>query len=226
MESKWYETEALVKFASPCNICVIGNTGIGKTFFTRKLLENADGMFTQKVQKIIYFHGSTFQPIFKEMEKNISNIHFYEGLPAEEKEFLSLIATEGHKICVFDDLMLEINNKNWTEKIFTTHGHHKNTTLIYIMQNPFQKGKNARSISINQHYLCLFKSARDVLSIRNLAQQMFPSKVHFFMSVYKSVTEKHFAYILCDLHPLTDDKLRIRSSIFPGEDTIVYVPQS
>ena len=152
MEFKWYETEALVKFASPCNICVIGNTGIDKTFFTRKLLENADGMCTQKVQKIIYFHGSTFQPIFKEMEKNISNIHFYEGLPAEEKEFLSLIATEGHKICVFDDLMLEISNKNWTEKIFTTHGHHKNTTLIYIMQNPLQKGKNARGISINQHY--------------------------------------------------------------------------
>ena len=95
--------------------------------------------------------------------------------------------------------MLEINNKNWTEKIFTTHGHHKNTTLIYIMQNPFQKGKNARSISINQHYLCLFKSARDVLSIRNLAQQMFPSKVNFFMSVYKSVTEKHFAYPLREI---------------------------
>ena len=32
MESKWYETEAVIKFASPCNICVIGNTSRVKRF--------------------------------------------------------------------------------------------------------------------------------------------------------------------------------------------------
>ena len=69
--------------------------------------------------------------------------------------------------------------------------------------------------------------------MRNLALQMFPSKVNFFMNVYKTVTEKHFAYILCDLYPLTDDKLWIRSSIFPERiplymclnlDLLNYVP--
>ena len=225
METKWYESEALVKLVSPTNISIIGNTGVGKSYFTKRVLENADGMISQKVQEIMYFHGSTFQPLFSEMENDIKNIQFYEGIP-EEKEVLSLISQEGHKICVFDDLMHEINNQSWTEKIFSTHGHHTNTTLIYIMQNAFQKGKNARTISINRHYICLFKSACDVLSIRNLAQQMFPSNVHFFMNVYRFATEKKFGYLHCDLHPHTDDKLRIRSSIFPEEDTTVYIPQS
>ena len=71
------------------------------------------------------------------MEKDIDNISFYDSLPEDEKEFLSIISGEGHKICIFDDLAFEINIKSWTENIFTTHGHHTNTTLIYIMQNAF-----------------------------------------------------------------------------------------
>ena len=78
MAKKWYENESLVKFSAPCNISIIGSTSVGKTWFTKKILENADAMFSHEVEKIFYFHGSTFQSIFREMEKNINNIHFHE----------------------------------------------------------------------------------------------------------------------------------------------------
>ena len=94
------------------------------------------------------------------------------------------------------------------------------------MQNHFQKGKNSKSISNNQHYLCLFKTVRDLLQIRTLGLQMFPSMVKFFMRVYNMVTERHFGYLLCDLHPRTNAELRLRSFIFPGEDTVLYLSKS
>jgi UDP-N-acetyl-D-mannosaminuronic acid transferase (WecB/TagA/CpsF family) len=43
-----------------------------------------------------------------------------------------------------------------------------------IVQNLFHRGKHHRTISLNAHYMVLFKNQRDVSQIMALAHQMYP----------------------------------------------------
>ena len=42
--------------------------------------------------------------------------------------------------------------------IFTKLSHHRNISLLYLRQNGFDKNKYVRTITLNAHYLVLFKT--------------------------------------------------------------------
>ena len=46
-------------------------------------------------------------------------------------------------------------------KLFTQHADHNNLTVIFIVQNVFYHGREMRTISINAHYLVLYKNPRE-----------------------------------------------------------------
>ena len=50
-------------------------------------------------------------------------------------------------------------------KPFSRGSHHRNLSVIYIVLNLFYQEKDSRSISLNSHYLILFKNPRDKLQI-------------------------------------------------------------
>ena len=39
--------------------------------------------------------------------------------------------------------------------------HHRNLSVIYIVENIFHEGRESRNISLNAHYIVLFKSPQD-----------------------------------------------------------------
>lgn len=82
-ESEWWETKSLLPFSAPTTILICGSTQSGKTHFTKRLLQNADGMFCTPVDKIIYAY-SEFQPMFDEMMSDIPRLIFHQGLPSKE----------------------------------------------------------------------------------------------------------------------------------------------
>jgi len=45
--------------------------------------------------------------------------------------------------------------------ILTKISHHRNISILHLTQNLFDKNKYARTISLNAHYLVLFKNPRD-----------------------------------------------------------------
>ena len=98
--------------------------------------------------------------------------------------------------------------------------------MVYNVQNVFDKGKVDRTISVNSHYLMLFKNPRDEGQMRSLAQQVFPKKVKFFMDSFTEATKKDHGYLLVDLHPLTPDPLRVRTSIFKSDEVEIFAPAS
>jgi hypothetical protein len=100
-----WERESLLPFHSPTTILVSGCTQSGKTYFTKRLLENADGMFTVPPQKIMYAY-SEYQPLFDVMRQTIPNIIFHQGLPDRE-ELEALSEGMDHVVLVLD-LMLKI----------------------------------------------------------------------------------------------------------------------
>lgn len=126
-------------------------------------------------------------------------------------------------LLILDDLMGQCDIK--VEKIFTKLSHHNNISIVYLTQNLFYGTKQQRTISLNAHYLVLFKNPRDSSQITYLARQMFPGKSRHLVEAYKDATRLPYTYLLIDLKPETDDSHRLRSNIFPDETNFVYVPK-
>ena len=73
-------------------------------------------------------------------------------------------------LIVIDDQMIEAENDNRIVNLFIKESHHQNLSrreyilllsVNYIVQNLFHLGKGNRSISLNRHYLVLFKNSRE-----------------------------------------------------------------
>ena len=80
---------------------------------------------------------------------------------------------------MFDDQMIDASKDKRIVSLFTRGSHHRNLSVIYIVQNLFHQGKASGSKSLN-HYLVLFKNPRDKLQILTLAKQMYPGQTDFF----------------------------------------------
>ena len=74
-----------------------------------------------------------------------------------------------------------------------------------------------RNISLNAHYIVLFKSPRDKQQISMLARQINPGKVQEFMRSYEDATSRPHGYLMLDLKPTTDDQKRLKTNVLPGE---------
>ena len=151
---RWWERESLIPFHSPSTILISGSTQSGKTRFTKKLLENASGMFDIPPQRILYAY-SEYQPVFDDMKTTIPNIEFHQGLPSrgQIEDF-----SEGHDhvILVLDDLMLKITSSEECVQLFTVTSHHRNVSVLFLTQNIYPPGMYARTISLNCAYVILF----------------------------------------------------------------------
>lgn len=203
----------------PFGAIVAGPTCCGKTQFVKRLLENSDVMFDGPPQNIIWCYGM-HQPAYEEMMIAIPNISFVEGLPDDLEE---RIDPSIRNLVIIDDLMNEVSNDKRLTNIFTKGCHHKNLSCVFILQNIFHQGKELRNISLNAHYMFLFKSPRDSSQINHLAKQMFPGYVKYMQEAFNDATAKPHGYLLCDLKPQTLEDFRLRTNIFPEEMQYAYV---
>lgn len=221
MPRKNCETKML-EFKVPSTFSISGTTGSGKTTWIFKLLKHSDQMFSIKPKKILYCYG-IWQNLFDKIEKKIPNITFHEGLPSSH-QINELTSNQEHNIIILDDLMMECVKNKDIELLFTRGSHHQNLSVMYLNQNLFCQGKNARTIALNCHYLILFQNLRDSSQISKLGQQIFPGKSNFLLKSYKMCMQKKYGYLVIDLSPHTNQICRLRTDIFPDEDTHIFVP--
>ncbi|KAK2144041.1 hypothetical protein NP493_4343g00006 [Ridgeia piscesae] len=123
-------------------------------------------------------------------------------------------------LLVIDDLMSETDER--VTKLFTKKSHHCNTSVIYLVQNLFPKGKESRTISINAQYMVLFKNPRDNKQVVNLAKQMYPGRVKYMQDAFRDATSVPHGYLFVDLKQSTPEHLRLRSNILPDSKTYQY----
>ena len=116
-----------------------------------------------------------------------------------------------------DDLMDEGGNDKKVLDLFTKDSNHQNITVVYLLQDLFPRGKHAKTISRNAHYIVVFKNSRDQTGIRILFQQIFPTFWRQALEVYMRVTARRFGYLMIDMHPATDDTYRLFTHILPDE---------
>ena len=118
---------------------------------------------------------------------------------------------------VIDDVMAQSGRGRRIADLFTKGSHHKNFSAIYIVQNIFHQGRETRDISLNTHYIVLFKSPRDKQQISTLARQVKPGRVKEFMNAYEEATSRPHGYLMLDLKPSTHDDYRLRTNVLPRE---------
>ena len=119
---------------------------------------------------------------------------------------------------MFDDQTIDASKDKRIVNLFTRGSHHRNLRVIYIVQNLFHWGKGNRSISLNSHYLVLFKNPRDKLQILTLAKQMYPEQTDSFLNQYEEAVKRPFGYLLIDLKTTTQDNCRLRTNVLPSEE--------
>ena len=189
---------------------IAGPTGSGKTTFVERFLTTLPDVMVPVPEKIIWCY-SEWQSAY---EKLNGFVDFVEGLP-------SVWESGPRRLIIIDDLMNQTDDR--VTELFTKGSHHRNMSVIQIVQNLFDKKQ--RTINLNCHYTVLFKNPRDASQITHLAKQMYPGQVRFMQDAYKLATSQPFGYLVVDLKQETLDHLRLRSNIFPGEQQVVYVPK-
>ena len=213
-------------FRHPSTILIAGPTGSGKTEFLVKLLTQRG--IEPFPERIIWIY-SEWQDAYERIKKRL-------GVAEKKLEFIkdfddSLYDSLDRRVrnlVVLDDQMenrdMQRNGGSGLAKFFTQGSHHRNLTIVYIVQNLFHQSRAMRTVSLNSHYLVLFKNPRDKLQIRSLAMQMYPMNVEFLVRAYEDATKVPYGYLVIDLRPDTSDELRVRSNIFNASEQCVYKP--
>ena len=146
----------------------------------------------------------------------MAGIEFNQGIPEDidEPDYLDV---SQRNLIVLDHLMAQSGKDKRIADLFRKGSHHRNLSVIYIVQNIFHQGKEMRNISLNAHYIVLFKSPRDRQQISILARQVNPGRVQEFMKSYDKATSRPYRYLMLDLKPTKDDEQRLKTNILPDE---------
>ena len=147
----------------------------------------------------------------------MSHIELVKGIPTALEQD-SYFYEKKRNLIAFDDQMIDASKDKRIVNLFTRGSHHCYLSVIYIVQNLFHQGKGSCSISLNSHYLVLFKNPRDKLQILTLAKQMYPRQTDFFLNQYEKAVKRPFGYLLIDLKTTTQDNCRLRTNVLPSEE--------
>lgn len=195
----------------------------GKTSYIKKLLEQADLVFSQAPTRIIYYYN-VFQPKFMEMERSIDHISFIQGLP-QRSDIEEAAREQQHLLLIFDDLYQDVISSRDITDLTIMLCHHLNISCIFTSHNIFTCGKFSKTIATNLHYILLF-TLRNRLQLATLATQLFcyAKKSKSFVQVYDDLLrENPFSPLVIDLSPrIIDSRYMLRANILPGEYPLIF----
>lgn len=196
----------------PFTSVIAGPTGCGKSYFVRDLLRHRREMFSPVPDRVIWCYG-----IHQSLYDEIPDVTFVEGFPSNLQDLF-----DRYTLVIVDDLMSELGNNKRLTHLFTRGSHHMNVSIMFITQNFFHKGKEMREITLNAHYLILFKNRRDMSQLTNIGRQLYPRHLKFFQEVFADATKNPYSYLMIDLQPFTPEDMRLRTQILPNQTQYVY----
>ena len=136
----------------------------------------------------------------------------------DEKYFLHVFE---RSFVVLDNLMAQSGADKRISDIFKQESHRRKLSLVYIVQNIFLQGRETRNITLNAHYIILFKSPRVKRQMSVLVRQVNTRHVQEFMKSYDEATKLPHGYLMLGLKPTSDYQHRLKSNVLPEEDITV-----
>ena len=212
----------MITFHHPTTILIAGLTAAGKTCFSKQTLEHKLIQPSESRIICVFVNRASDVDYMKRLYPNIEYVQGRKNI----LYILAMIEPDERNLLVLEDQMSQAGKLEETSKHFTQRSHHGNISVVYIVQNVFEKWKVHRTISVNSHFMDLFKNPRDQCQIRTLAQLLFQTQVTYVIDYYREASNKEHGYLLGDLHPPTPHRLRIWSSVYKPEELAINAPSS
>ena len=146
-------------------------------FRTYRMLENLTGedilekQFIEPAPQYVMWLYAEDQPLYHTMDHVVLHRGILEDL---ENRF----DPNQNSLLIMDDLITQCNNDPRITRLFSVESSHRNLIIIFIV-----KGKEMCTISLNSHYVIVFKNPRDNLQMTTLSRQMYPGKLQFLISL-------------------------------------------
>lgn len=203
-----------LKFKHSATYLLSGPTGSGKTSFIKQFLREKNELIDNYIQEVIYC-----LPEEQVVDRSIPFTKIHRGIP-----HISMFKDLKPRIVILDDLLSSVNTT--VVELFTRGSHHFNISVIFVVQNLFNK--KIREISLNSHYIILMKNPREKLQTSAIARQISPENSRFICDAYKDATEKPYGYLLLDLHQTTPEEYRVRTNIFYNDSprNVIYISKT
>lgn len=215
-------------FYHPSNIFIVGPTGSGKTQFMESALRL--GQFDPPPERLVWVYAE-WQPAYERLQTQarhglivgLNEIEFVKD-NTDYEEIYNAMSPSKRNMLVLDDQMTEAkSNADHLANLFVKGSHHRNITVILMLQNMFEKGM--RTASLNTQYMVLLKNPRDRSQIGKLADQLMPNNRRFLVNAYEDATQLAHSHLILDFQQDTPEELRFYAQV-QGEAGAarVYVP--
>ena len=203
-------------FHHPCTCSISGPSGSGKTFLTVKILNNLEKIFNPTPGNIIYYY-SQWQPAYNDISPKPQ---FIKGLPTVQ----AIEKINQPTLIVIDDAMSKLDQA--VSDIFLMYSHHRNLSVILLLQNYYNKNKHLRDINTNTNYVIFMKNPRNKLAVSHIAKESFPNQYQYVMESYLDATREPHGYLLFNFNQQADEDLRLFMNIVPDKSSyqIAYLP--
>ena len=212
-----------IAFIHPASFIIAGPSKSGKTVFIRRLI--SEKLLYPEPTRIVIVY-SEWQPEYQRILECARFTEFIKG-PMQPELYESFDVKEQNLLVLDDQMTGEKSSKSdQLEKYFVQGSHHKNLSIIFIVQNMFEKGKAMRTSSLNANYLVIYKNPRDKNQAAILGRQMYPSQWRAFVDAFQKATESPYSYMVIDLCQDTPDEFRLRGQVFADQEepgTEVYI---
>lgn len=195
-------------------LIIAGPSQSGKTSFVLDLLDHRDEIFNCQTNRVVWCYG-IYQP-------KLNAVLQGKGFTLHSN-IVDVSNIQPYDIVVLDDLIHESKNSQDVTAMFTRAAHHKPCFIIFIMQNLFPPGKEARTRSLNTHYYVILKNPRDKSQIEFLARQILPRHPKTLVDIFEAATEKPHSYLFLDLTQECPEEYRFRSNLF-NPPLVIYRP--
>ena len=150
----------------------------------------------------------------------------YSGIDFEKKwrdESFDSMNPKQPNILVLDYQMGVARSSMSAADLFTKGSHHRNLTVIYLVQIVYNQGKSKRTISRNSHYSVVFRNGRDASQFRTMVYQICPNGGKWLVDSFTDATSVPYGYQVLDKHPSTLEDQTIITNILPGEQYTYYI---
>ena len=203
-------------FSHPCTIQISGPIGCCKTRFVRQVLANR--LIEPFPTRLIWVYGE-WPEDYEALRALYPHIEFVHGW---RESLYDSIRFDESNLLVLDDQMREASDSKQLARLFTKGLRYRNLSIIYLVQNVYDKGKSSRTVSLNAHYHVVFRNRRDASQFPVFASHMAPHRSGWLLDTFQDATRQPFGYMQIDNYPQTSDEQRIRTRILPSEQAWFY----
>lgn len=202
----------------PFRICLVGNSGAGKTYLASQIILNRNKISDLKIEKVVYLYVY-WEALFDDLLSKDPSIKFVKTFKELDDEITGDISS----LVYIDDMMVQLESNNGSTYLtqwFTVKSSHLNASICVSLHNPF--AKNLRTCALNSTYNIYFNIPRDRSMIAHIGRQLFPNNARRFVDAYMNAVSTPYGYLFVNLDPKISDEMRLRNFILPKKDMKFY----